>query len=168
MASYDVYVTLTLTDANGDTAHMRVNLGTTPDTGTLAALANDTGLLLTALGAPGTITNAKVTSATVSFLYEKAGPSGAVDAEYSGVSDGARLNFLNSQGGRGQVTIPAPVTAVFATAPNENVVDSGGPVAALITFLEAHYFDGSNPLNVYNGGRKVGRHAPRRAQHKVP
>jgi len=169
VANYDTFITVTLTDANGDTARMRVSNGITADTATLASLAGASGVsgFLTALGAPGTITNAKVTSVVVSFLYEKAGPAGAVDAEFASVTDGARMNFLNSLGGRGIVTVPAPIAAVFGATPNEDTVDPAGPIAALITWLEAHNYDGANLLNVYNGGMKVGRNARRRAQHKV-
>ncbi len=105
---------------------------------------------------------------TVSFLYEKASPSGAVNAEYSTIEDGARLSFLNSQAGRGQMTIPAPVAAIFAAPPNESTVDPTTAVSALITWYEANVSDQDALLNVYNGGVKVGRHARRRAQHRVP
>ena len=168
MATYAVSYHLTLTDANGNTAQMVVPAGDLTDTATVANLVTNITGLLTALGAPGTITNAKVTSARISILEEKASPSGAVDAEFSGVEDGAQLNFQNSQGARGILRIPAPIPTVFAAAPNENVVDPGGPVSALITWYVAHAGSGINLINVYNGGVKVGRHARRRAQHKVP
>lgn len=168
MASYQTQIGLTLTDANGDTAQMRFPLGEVDDTTTMTTLAGQVTALLTALGAPGTITNAKVTSATVSFLYEKAGPTGAVDAEYSRVSNGARLNFLNSGGGRGTTTIPAPIAAIFGAAPNEDVVDPTSAVSAFIAWYIAHVDGNGSVLNIYNGGVAVGKHARRRAQHKIP
>lgn len=168
MANYEWTYHLQLTDANGNRASMTVPGGMVSDATTLAQLATDMAGLITALGVPGTITNAKVTSQSASFLISKANPGGAIDAEYSGVEDGARMNFLNSVGGKGILTVPAPVAAVFATVPNEDTVDTGGPVAALITWYEAHAIGNGSALNVYNGGVKVGRHARRRAQHRVP
>ena len=168
MAVYEWTYHLQLTDANGNRAQMSVPGGTVSDATTMAQLATDMASLITALGAPGTITNAKVTSQTVSFLISKANPTGAVDAEYSGVEDGARMNFLNSVGGKGILTVPAPIAAVFASVPNEDTVDTGGPVAPLITWYEAHAQGNGAALNIYNGGVKIGRHARRRAQHRVP
>lgn len=167
MANFTGEVTLGLTDANGDRATMSFDSGIYPDTTTLATAATFVSSLLTALGAPGTITNAKVTSARFGFLYEKANPSGAVDAEYGSVTDGARLNFLNSAGGRGSTVIPAPISGIFAAAPMESTVDPASAVAAFITWYEAHVAGNGQLLNVYNGGVKVGRHARRRAQHRV-
>lgn len=168
MANYYLETTLTLTDANGDTAQLKFPVGDTTDTITLAAMVADVNALITALGAPGTITNAKVTSAKITALVLKANPTGALNAQFSQVTDGARLNFLNSAGGRGVLVVPAPIPTVFAGPPNEDVVDSGGPIAALITYYTGHASHEGGLLNVYNGGVKVGRHARRRAQHKVP
>ena len=167
MANYDTFIVLDLTDANGNRASMRVSLGSVADTVTLAVFAANITAALTALGAPGTITNAKVTSAVGSFVYEKASPSGALDAQYSGVEDGARISMVNSLGGKISSTIPAPVPAVFGAAPNEDTVDSAGPAAAWIAYLAGHAVSNGSVTNVYNGGVKVGRHARRRAQHRV-
>lgn len=167
MANYDTWIIATLTDANGDSAQMRIPLGPVAEATTLTGFATTIAAYITALGAPGTITNAKVTSIVGSFLYEKANPTGAVNAVYSSVTDGARLNFLNSLGGKGVSTIPAPVPAVFGAAPNEDTVDAGGVVATYITWYEATAAAGGSHLNLYNGGVKVGRGARKRAQHKV-
>lgn len=166
MANYEINVHLTLTDVNGDTATMVIPQGVLTDTNTVAQLVTDTNAAITALGAPGTITNAKVTSASIYILVEKANPSGAVDAQYSRVRDKAILNFLNSSGEKGVLSIPAPVAAVFGTAPLEDVVDASGPVSTLITYYTANAAH-SHLLNVYNGGRKGGGKSSRRAQHKV-
>jgi|SRR5579862_800729 len=168
MANYHTEIVATLTDANGQRANMSFDTGLNPDTTTLATLATQANGFLTALGAPGTITNAKVTSLRVSFLLEKASPSGAVDAEYSLVTDGARLSFLNSQAGRGSTTIPAPISGIFAATPNEDTVDPSSAVSTFIAWYEANVAANNALLNVYNGGVKVGRHARRRAQHRVP
>lgn len=166
MANLKVQYVWTLTDANGDTATMTMqevlNDGTT-----LSAIQTISTGFLTALGAPGAITNAKVTSTGVHVLFEKASPAGAVDAEFSSVTDGARISLLNTSGGRGSFTIPAPVPAVFGAAPNEDVVDVAGAAAPLIAYFETNAQDSGSALNVYNGGVKTGRHARRRAQHKV-
>ena len=168
MANYMVDMILTLTDANGDTARMSVPLGQLADTNTLANLATTATGAITALGAPGVITNAKVTSLSFNVLFEKANPTGALDAQFSSVSDGARLNFNNSVGQTGVSTIPAPVPGVFGTAPNEDVVLVGGAAAAWIAFYVAHASrDSTHNIDVYNGGMKVGRSPNKRAQHKV-
>jgi hypothetical protein len=134
---------------------------------TLSAIQTISTGFLTALGAPGAVTNAKVTSTGVHVLFEKASPVGAVDAEFSSVTDGARIALLNTAGGHGSFTIPAPVVGVFGAAPNEDVVDITGAAAPVIAYFEANAQASGSPLNVFNGGVKVGRHARRRAQHKV-
>jgi hypothetical protein len=167
MANYETRFVLTLTDANGNSAKMEAPSGLISDATTMAQLATGINGMITAVGAPGTITNAKVTSAVVTILIEKANATGAVDAQFSGVEDGARLNFLNSSGGRGSSTIPAPIPAVFGAAPNQDVVDPAGAAAAYIAWYTAHVNDQTALLNVYNGGVKVGHHSRKRAQRKV-
>ena len=167
MADYAVAHTLTLTDANGDTAKMKIDQGLVVDSTTVAQLISQTDALITALGAPGVITNAKVTSATITILKEKASPTGALNSEYSSVTDGARLNFVSSGTNKWVTTIPAPVPACFGATPNEEVVDPTGPLAAWITAFESVVLGIGVANPVYNGGVKVGRHARRRAQHKV-
>lgn len=167
MANYDAWLTLELTDANGDTAKMKVPFGEVPDTVTIATLAGQVVTALTALGAPGVITNAKVTSAVVSFLQEKANVTGALDAQYSSVTDGARLSFISTAGDKSQTTIPAPVPGVFGATPNESTVLVGGSAAAWITYYASHALGTGGSAFLYNGGVKVGRHARKRAQHKV-
>lgn len=167
LANYLVTLDLTLQDASGDQSRMRIPIGQQPDTALLSDLATIMAAALTALGSPGTITNAKVTAAAISVIYERANPSGAINAAYSSVSDGAQLNFANSLGGKGISRIPAPVTGVFGSPPNDDVVLASGPVSAWITFYTGHAAHDVNLLNVYNGGVKTGRHANRRAQHKI-
>jgi hypothetical protein len=169
VANYDLLMTLGLTDANGDRAQMRVNLGTVGDTLTLAVAVANVTAALAALGAPGVITNAKVTSAGLFVLVEKANPTGALDAQFSSVQDAAKISLLNSLAGKGSSSIPAPVPGVFGASPNQETVDPGGAAAPWIAYLVSHAATpgSASLLNVYNGGVKVGKHATRRAQHRV-
>lgn len=167
MANYRCYLNVTLTDSDGDQSKMRIDLGPIADTATIAGLATDMSGFIAALGAPGTITNAAVTEQSVSIVLSKATFTSALNAQFAQVEDQARLQFANSAGDRASLSIPAPIPGVFASPPNQDVVDFAGPVGAIIAWFTAHA-GGPTLLNIYEGGVKVARRARRRAQHRVP
>jgi|SRR5579872_5458840 len=168
MANYDAFYEIQFTDINGDTALMRVRTAL-PDTTTFAAAVTGLGALVTDTAA---LTNAKVTRQSFSVLVNEAqylvGTSPPNNAEYSSVTDGARLNFADGSGDRMSVTIPAPVEAVFG--PNSNVVDSTeADVATFIAQIAATARPAvGGAFNLYKGGIKVGRRARRRVSRLIP
>lgn len=169
MANYRTFLNITLLDAQGNIARQRIDLGLLPDSDTVAGLATDMAGYITALGAPGVVTNAKVLEQSVTVLLSKsqAGGSGpALDAEFTSVADAARLQFANSAGDRASLSIPAPIPTVFGTLPLENVVDPAGAAAPVIAWMIAHA-GGPALLNLYEGGVKISRRAPVRAQRRV-
>ena len=165
MASYPAELEFQVTDVNGDSALMRLTT-LYPDTTTLAGLA-------TTLSATGTLiaacTNGKITSQGFRFTQFKAQISTATapppaNATYPSVTDGDRLTFANSAGGRRVVVIPAPLLTDFVTGTN-TVNPGDGNIGPLITQIQAlSDLDGST--NLYEGGVKVGRHSRRKPARK--
>lgn len=166
MASYRCYLNVTLCDSDGDLSKQRIDLGPLPDTDTIAGLNTVMQGYLTALGGPGTITNACVTEASISIVISKATFAAALNAQYSQVEDQARLQFANSAGDRASLSIPAPIAAVFSSPPNQDTVNFAGAIAPVIAWFTAHA-GGPALLNIYEGGVKVARRARIRAQHRV-
>lgn len=168
MASFDAHYTLEYVDVNGDTATVRMPFQA-GDAGTIAGIHTNGSALQAVVDA---CTNAKNISLSVTVLFNKAhlivGTTPPNDAEYSSVTDGARLQFGNSLGERNSVTIPAPLESDFGAS--SNVVDStDANVAALIAFWQANAANPSNTLfNLYSGGIKVGRRARIRRSSLVP
>ena len=165
MASYAIEYKFTLTDVNGDNANMSIrSFGA--DTTTMAQLATTSGTLNGLIAA---CTNAKITSASVSFLVLKAQISAGTapppaNATYPSVTDGAALDFNNSGGGKRRVVIPAPLESDFKVDTN-TVNPADANVGPLITELEA-LTDIFGTTNLYQGGVKTGRHARRRPTRK--
>jgi hypothetical protein len=168
MASYNLKYKIQVTDFNGDVAEV-----TFPDhlidTTTLATLAAAMANLVAALAAA---TNGKITRQSISVLLNEAqylvGVAPPTNAEYSSVTDGAKLNFADGAGERSSVTVPAPLEALFGAS--SNVVDSTqATAAALITEFETQCHSSSGALfNLYKGGAKTGRHSRRRVTRLIP
>lgn len=165
MANYPAELEYQITDVNGDSALVRITTLTTDTTvvSGLVSLLNSTGALIAAC------TNGKVTSQGFRFNQFKAQISAGTapppaSATYPSVTDGARLTFANSAGGRRVVVIPAPLLTDFVTG--TNTVDPGDAnISALITGLEA-ISDLDGATNLYEGGVKVGRHSRKRPARK--
>src|SRR6266446_3808733 len=107
MASYASAFELQITDVNGDSALMKVTTFL-PDTLTVANIVTALGNLVTAVAA---CTNGKVTSQGFHFVTNKAQISTATAPPpaagvYPSVTDGARLSFANSAGGKRVVVVP--------------------------------------------------------------
>ena len=168
MANYRTQYDFEVVDVNGDTANIRIQT-LQPDTRTFAQMVTTTGALATAIIA---CSNGKIIRQGFSVLVNEAqflvGTSPPTNAEYSSVTDGARLQFANSLGERGSITVPAPLETDFGSA--SNVVDSlDTNVAALIALLQASMVGASGTaLNLYKGGIKVGRRARVRRSALVP
>ncbi len=168
MANYTFEYTYEYVDVNGDIATMRIP-SFTGDSRTLAQLATTSAAIGTAINA---CTNGKAIRTGVSVLFIEAqlivGTAPPTNAEYSSVTDGARLQFANGVGSRMSLTIPAPLESDFGGT--SNVVDStGANIGALIAIIEADAADkGGNLFNLYKGGIKVGRRARRRRSALVP
>lgn len=166
MAVYDGAYIFQVTDVNGDTAEVSVAVAA-GDTSTIAAAASAAAALATAIQAT---TNGKITSQGFRVGFIKAQISAGTapppaNATYPSVTDGARLTFANSAGGRRSVTVPAPLLTDFITGSN-TVNASDTNIAALITAVEAVSDIGGGATNLYEGGVKVGRHARRRTTRK--
>lgn len=169
MARYNIRWHFQVTDINGDTANFSFPTNV-PDTATLAGLATDV-LAIEALLVP--LTNGKVTNAGFTVLQGKSaivvGTTPPNNAEYSSVTDGAKLQFASNDGQKTACTIPAPLEHVFGAS--SNVVDSTQTdVAALIAYIEANATTptGTNQYAFYKGGIKVGKRARRRRSALVP
>jgi len=168
MAKYPGRLQFQITDINGDVALCSIPFYVA-DTTTLADLAADLAIFEPLVAA---LTNGKVTRQSVSMLVNEAqflvGTAPPNNAEYSSVTDGARLNFADGSGERMSVTIPAPIEAAFGAS--SNVVDSTqANVAAFIAAVEANTNTrGGSSFNLYKGGSKVGRGTRRRATRLVP
>jgi hypothetical protein len=169
MARYNIHFVYTVTDINGDSAVVRVPTNV-PDTITLAALVVDT-LAIEALLVP--LTNGKITRGGISVLQGVSaivvGATPPNNAEYSSVTDGARLQFADVSGERTAVTIPAPLEHVFGAS--SNVVDSTQTdVNAFIGYVTTNSVppSGSGSYAFYKGGIKVGKRARRRRSALVP
>lgn len=169
MARYNGHWFIQITDINGDVATVRIPWNA-PDTTTLATLATDMATLEAAVAA---LTNGKVTRQGVNALFNEAqylvGTAPPTNAEYSSVTDGAKLQFATGDGQRTSVTIPAVIEAAFGS--DSNVVDSTqAAVATFITAFEANAVppSGSGTYNLYKGGIKVGKRARKRRTALIP
>jgi hypothetical protein len=168
MANYKISYTFEIVDINGDTAVMRIP-SLQIDTRTLAQLATTSGALGGGINA---LTNGKTIKTGVSIDFVTAqylvGTTPPNNAEYSSVTDGARLQFSNSLRERMSLTVPAPLEHVFGT--NTNIVDSTQTdVAALIALIAADAQGASGTaFNLYEGGVKSGRGARRRRTSLIP
>jgi len=169
MAAYNGHLVFQVTDINGDTATLRIPVPL-PDTTTIANLATELGVFEPLIAA---LTNGKITRQGFSVLVNEAqflvGTTPPVDAEYSSVTDGAKLQFASGNGDRASVTIPAPIEAMFGA--NSNVVDSTQTdTAAFIAQYKtsAGTEPGPTVLNLYKGGIKVGKRARRRRSALIP
>lgn len=168
MASYKLRYTFQVVDVNGDVANVSFP-DFLIDTATVAALHTVSANLLGVLAAS---TNGKIIRQGVSILFNEAqylvGTAPPTNAEYSSVTDGAKLNFADGLGDRISVTIPAPIEALFGT--DSNVVDS--TEAQVLAFIAAVANDCHDPAggtyNLYKGGAKVGRHIRRRVTRLIP
>lgn len=168
MANFNAKYTVEIVDVNGDHS-----ITTMPvlhaDTTTVAQMQTDSAGFG---GAVIACSNGKVIKRSVTLLFDEAqlivGTTPPTDAEYSSVTDGARLQFSNAEGQRYSLTVPAPLETDFGAA--SNVVDSTDTnVAALIAFIVAHATSPANFLfNLYKGGVKVGKGARRRRSSLVP
>lgn len=168
MTNYKGTYDFQVTDFNGDVATVRFPV-ISSGTATIANLVTNAGTLETALAAA---TNGKVTRQGFSVLFNEAqylvGTAPPNNAEYSSVTDGARLQFADGGGERMSVTIPAPLEALFGA--NSNVVDSTqtdvaaiiAAVASICNSLSGSFF------NLYKGGIKVGKRARRRRSPLIP
>lgn len=169
MATYRTRYTQVIADVDGNIAQASFTAGAEPDTVTIASLVTNLNAFGTALGAA---TNGKAVRGSIEVLGFEAqlipGSPPPNDATYPSVTDGARLNFSNSAGSTGHITIPAPVEAVFLPAPQRDYVDPAGSASALIAFMQANASNSAGAaLNLYQGGIKVGRGARRRRPPKA-
>lgn len=168
MASYPLRFLLQVTDINGDTAEVSFP-DYLADTTTVANLATAMALLEPEVAA---ITNGKITRQSVRILFNEAqyivGTAPPTDAEYSSVTDGARIQIADGLGERSSFTIPAPIEAVFGA--NSNVVDSTqvGVAALLASIAVTLKSTSGNFYNLYKGGIKTGRRARRRRSALIP
>lgn len=158
----------TIVDVNGDTANVTLE-SSESDMGVVGDIVTNANTFGAALIAAS---NGKIIKQSWSFVILEAhlivGTTPPTNAEYSSVTDGARLTFSNSLGERSALTVPAPKESDFGAS--SNVVDSTNTnVAALIAAYIALATDASNnPINLYQGGIKVGRRARRRRNARVP
>jgi len=169
MTAYRIHFTQTVADIDGNLANVRVGFGNVDDTTTLAMLATSAASFGSAVGSA---TNGKAIRGGIEVLLFEAqilpGSTPPTDATYPSVTDGARLNFSNSAGSAGHITIPAPKENVFLAAPQRDFVDPAGSASGLITYMKANASDvGGNLLNLYQGGIKVGRGARKRRPPKA-
>jgi hypothetical protein len=168
MANYKGAYTFEIVDINGDVATMRIP-SLQVDTRTIAQNATASAALGAAIVA---LTNGKVIKTGVSFDFVTAqylvGSTPPTNAEYSSVTDGARLQFSNSLRERMSTTIPAPLEHVFGT--NTNIVDSTqADVATFIGLIAADAVGASGTtFNLYEGGVKTGRGARKRRTSLIP
>ena len=168
MANYKGSYTVEIVDINGDHAVMRIPT-LQIDTRTLAQLATTSGALGTAIVA---LTNGKVVKTGFSFDIVTAqylvGATPPFNAEYSSVTDGARMQFSNALRERMSATVPAPLEHVFGA--NSNIVDSTqADVAAFIALIAADATGASGTaFNLYEGGVKTGKGARRRRTALIP
>lgn len=168
MANFRIRYVQQVADIDGQVATTSFE-ATSPDSTTVAQLITKLNAFGAAL-APAT--NGKVVRTSVSILGMEAqlipGTPPPTDAIYPSVTDGARINFSNSQGATGHLTIPAPTEGTFLAAPQRDFVDPAGDAAALIAFIQTSATDtGQNYLNLYQGGIKTGRGARRRRPPKA-
>ncbi len=168
MASYEGHLEVQITDINGDVAQVRMPVAFA-DTKTLAQINTEVGTFATNVGA---VSNGLVTLKGFSVKFAEAayvvGVSPPANTEYSSVTDGARLQFADTAGGRSSITIPAPLESMFGTASNVvNPLDAN--TALLIAFFAANAgsLSGLN-YTLYKGGIKVGRRARRRRSALIP
>ena len=168
MASYPVRFYFQVTDILGDVANVSLP-DFLADTTTLADIATALALFEPEIAA---LTNGKVTRQGIHVLVNEAqyivGTAPPNNAEYSSVTDGARIQIADGLGERSSFTIPAPIAGVFGT--NSNVVDStqAGVAALLASIAITLKSTSGNFYNLYKGGVKVGRGARRRGTKLIP
>lgn len=169
MANYEVHYNLEYIDKNGDTAVVRMPLRLA-DTTTVAVLISGLDAFDSAMGAPGTITNATRLRKSLSIFSAESDPSvtPALDAEFPSVADKAKLQFVSGlSGAKYQLAIPAPIEGIFAAPPADDTVNSGSAVSAAIAFVQAHATDvGGNLFGVYTTGSRTKSRARRRKTHR--
>lgn len=169
MPNYRLNFELQVVDINGDTAAVTFN-SVAPDSFTVAEAVTEVNDFATLIAA---VTNGKVIRQRFGILADEAqllvGTTPPNEAEYSKVETGARIQFSNSDGARASLTVPAPILAVFSAAGNANTVNpTQAGMANLITFLKLNMLDdGGTPLNLYQGGVRVSRHARRRPNRRI-
>lgn len=168
MATYLFHYEVEIGDVDGNVANTSLRAAVV-DTVTVAQLATEVATFAADVQAAS---NGKVIRQGVSILFNEAqilpGATPPTDAVYPTVTDGARLNFSNGGGVTAHMTVPAPTEATFLPAPQRNYVDPAGDASALIAFVKAHATDiAGTPLNLYQGGIKVGRGAPKRRPPKA-
>jgi hypothetical protein len=169
MATYRLTYWFDVVDIDGDVARTSV-MTEVSDAGVVSDLVTNSGTLGTAIAAA---TNGKIIGEGVTILFLRAqllvGTSPPADAIYPKVETGARFHFSNSNGSRASMTIPAPKETVFKTGGERNTVDpTATPSAGLIAAFESIASDvGGNPLNLYQGGVRTGKHARRRPSRRV-
>jgi hypothetical protein len=162
MANYLATYTYTFRDKNGDEATMSVR-AFSAEADTITDLVTSSDALNTIIGNAGTLSNAKVVRRGVSVLVDVAqtdptAPNPPLDAEFPSVTDKAHLSLANAGGSKASVSIPAPIEAVFQAPPSDGVVNpSNAAMAAFIAGVTALARDAAgNPLNLYEGGTRVG------------
>jgi hypothetical protein len=168
MANFNVTFYQEVADVDGNIAVVSAKRYLA-DTSTMAVIItslNDFGTALVAA------TNGKVVRASFKVQVLEAqlipGSTPPVDALYPSVTDGARMNFSNSDGATGHITVPAPTGTTFLDPPLRDIVDPTGDAAALITWMQTYATDsGGTHLNLYQGGIKVGRGARKRRPPKA-
>jgi len=170
MARYQMHHILELQDISGDRAIMKIPNLSVGDTATLATLATTTAAIVTALGAPGTITNAKVVSTGISVQFTEVDPLAApvpLDAEFPSVADKALLTFTSATGSRTRNAIPAPIEGIFHAPPADDTVDPASAIAAWLTEFETVSGDAGNVVyGIYTGGVRQKARARRRRTHR--
>lgn len=168
MATYLVRYNFSVVDFNGDVAHVSFP-DRLSDAETFAMAAGNVATFAADLAAA---TNGKIIRQSFAVLINEAqylvGTAPPTNAEYSSVTDGAKLSFSDGAGERMAFTIPAPLEAVFGAS--SNVVDSThNPPSALITDVETICHSPNGVLyNLYQGGAKTGRRYRRRVTRKIP
>jgi len=165
LASFNGHYDIQVTDVNGDNATIKVERFFS-DSVNVSVYEAELATLVANIAA---CTNGKVTSTALYIGFNKAQISAATapppaSSVYPSVTDGARLSFANSGGGRRSITIPAPLLTDFKTGSN-TVNPSDTNISALIADIEGLAgIDGTT--NLYEGGVKTGRHARKRVTRK--
>lgn len=168
MATYLVRYSFSVVDFNGDVAHVSFP-DRLSDAETFAMAATNVATLAGVLAAA---TNGKIIRQSFQVLVNEAqylvGTAPPTNAEYSSVTDGAKVSFADGAGERMGLTVPAPIEALFGAS--SNVVDSTQTqAAALIAAVEATCHSPNGVLyNLYTGGAKTGRRYRKRVTRKIP
>lgn len=167
MANNVVELVAVYQDVNGDRAQMRIP-HLLADTTTLAGLSTLVNLYRTAIGAPGTTTNAAEVSWTASVLIQQSTSLAPVDAEFPSVVDKARSVFQSGNGERTAISLPAPIETCFHIPPADSTVNPAGAESAFFAVVVANAKSKSGSLYALNiGGIRKGARPRRRAQHRL-